>query len=220
MVKGGSKETSPSDQRSLRSEGRLQASADHGPRIWRFDASRAFRSARHQQAGVVQFAVRNPAASNQLKEAGAEELAGMWGAARRLKVGELEDEYVAAEEALDDPALTLAERNQLRNLKRQLIRDMNEMCGHLLTRTAVAVESPLPLRHEVLGFDWEKWRDQLEHPRDSAPAPAVSSEPDGPGSAAGPAPADAPVPTVEPERPAAAQWSAISRSMSWGPGTI
>jgi hypothetical protein len=74
----------------------------------------------------------------------------MWGAARRLKLGELEDEYVAAEEALDDPALTLAERNKLRNLKRQLIRDMNEMCGHLLTRTAVAVESPLPLRHEVL----------------------------------------------------------------------
>ena len=74
----------------------------------------------------------------------------MWGAARRLKLGELEDEYVAAEEAVDDPALTLAERNKLRNLKRQLIRDMNEMCGRFLTRTAVAVESPLPLRHEVL----------------------------------------------------------------------
>src|SRR5688572_30127570 len=40
----------------------------------------------------------------------------------------------------------------------------------------------------------------------------------GPGSAASPAPADAPVPTVEPERPAAAQRCAISRSMSWGPG--
>ena len=75
---------------------------------------------------------------------------GCGGAARRLKLGELEDEYVAAEEALDDPALALAERNKLRNLKRQLIRDMNEMCEHLLTRTAVAVESPLPLRHEVL----------------------------------------------------------------------
>jgi hypothetical protein len=98
-----------------------------------------------------------------------------------LKLGELEDEYVAAEEAFDDPALTLAERNKLRNLKRQLIRDMNEMCGHLLTRTAVAVESPLPLRHEILGFDWEKWRDQLEHTRDSAPAPTASSEPGGPG---------------------------------------
>ena len=82
------------------------------------------------------------------------------------------------------------------------------------SRVTIAAQARSP------GFDWEKWRDQLEHPRDSAPAPAASSEPDGPGSAASPAPADATVPTVEPERPAAAQRSAISRSMSWGPGNI
>ena len=43
-------------------------------------------------------------AITQLREAGVDELAGMWGATRRLKLGEFEAEYVAVEKAPDDLA--------------------------------------------------------------------------------------------------------------------
>jgi hypothetical protein len=82
---------------------------------------------------------------------------GLWGANRRLKVRELEDEVAAVEGALDDPNLSHAERIKYRNLKRQLIRDMNEMTGQLPTRSVVSVESAPTLTTHVVGWDVEKW---------------------------------------------------------------
>jgi hypothetical protein len=103
--------------------------------------------------GVAEFAVRNRAAITQLKEAAAEELAGMWGAIQRLKLGELEDKYESAEQELDDPNLSAAERLKLRNLLRQFIRDMNEITQTATTRSVVSVESVPRLITEVVGWD-------------------------------------------------------------------
>jgi hypothetical protein len=78
----------------------------------------------------------------------------MWGATRRLKLGELEGEYAAVEEELDDPTLSHTARIKYRNLKRQLFRDMNEMTGQLPTRSTVGVESPVLTR--ILGVDLKR----------------------------------------------------------------
>jgi hypothetical protein len=62
------------------------------------------------EQGVSEFSVQNRAAITALREAGAEEHTGMWGANCRFKVGQTESEVEAVDEALDDPNLTTAER--------------------------------------------------------------------------------------------------------------
>jgi hypothetical protein len=142
----------------------------------------------------------------------------MWGAARRLKLGELEDEYVAAEEALDDPALTLAERNKLRNLKRQLIRDMNEMCD------TCSPERPSQSSHHCRSGtkSWDSTgRSGVISWSTLGILPLLLLLPLSLAALVLPLALLLPMRLllrVEPERHAAAQRSAISRSMSWGPG--
>jgi hypothetical protein len=160
------------------------------------------------EQGVHQFAVRNRAAINQLKEAGAEELAGLWGASRRLKIRDLEDEVAAVEEALEDPNLTPIERLKHRNLKRQLIRDLNEMCGHLLTRNAVSVESAPRLEHEIVGWSQELWVQSLGKRGDGS---AADSEPVR-AAAPAPEPPAEPARTPEPDRPSAPTTHSFDRS--------
>jgi hypothetical protein len=62
---------------------------------------------------------------------------------------------------VDDPAITVTERTKLRHLKRQLLRDMNEMTGHLVTRSRVQVDTGPALTSEIAGFDAGTWLAEL-----------------------------------------------------------
>jgi hypothetical protein len=131
--------------------------------------------------GVSTQAVHNTAFRHKdkiaaLKDAIVRDLVAMWGANKRLKLAELEGEYAAIEEELDDPTLSHAARIKYRNLKRALIHDMNEMCGQLPTRATVEVESTPILRHVIDGWSPDKWMDGIRAGTSSDPEPVTVPE--------------------------------------------
>lgn len=134
---------------------------------------------------MAEFANRpgNKAEIQAKRDGVAAELSWRWSTNREKKYAELETEVEEVEGEVDDPSLTPADRLRARNLKRQLIRDMNEMTGHLVTRSRVEVDTGPALTSEIVGFDPAEWMAGLVESRrdpgpDSAPAAAAADEPE------------------------------------------
>jgi hypothetical protein len=133
--------------------------------------------------GVVEFAKRHKPEIQAKRDGVAAELSWRWSTNREKKYAELETEVEEVEGEVNDPSLTPADRLRARNLKRQLIRDMNEMTGHLVTRSRVEVDTGPALTSEIVGFDPAEWMAELSESRrnpvpDSAPAAAAADEPE------------------------------------------
>jgi hypothetical protein len=108
------------------------------------------------EQGIAQFAVRNRATIQAVKDAGLASLAGMWGADRRARIAEYQQVFEDLEGELSDDSLSFNHRHRVRTLQVKVLHELAEQCGQLTLRTEVKLDTARPVLVSIInGQEWD-----------------------------------------------------------------